>query len=293
MAYLQRQALAKSTRRTYRSGRAAFRKFCYHHSLRACPASPATVGLFATSLSRGATYQTVKTYLAAISSHHKQLGWQDPVSGNPQLQLLTRGIRRVKAHQTSRRVRQPITLVMLRDLCKAIRHLKLHTQDKAMLRSALTLAFFGCLRVSEFTHAQDRRTISALRSDVSASRQSVVYHLRYSKTDQYGRGSHIAISSREEAICPCKAMLDYLRLSKDRPTAPLYRFRNGSPLTRASFVRLLKHLTKRAGYNPSNFNSHSLRIGSATLAAEEGHSGSFIKRLGRWRSDTYQRYVRL
>ena len=112
---------------------------------------------------------------------------------------------------------------MLRDLCKAIPHLKLHAQDKAMLHSALTLAFFGCLRVSEFTHAWDLPTISALKSDVSASRHSVVYHLRHSKTDQYGQGSHIAIGSREEAVCPCKAMLDYLQRSKDHQTAPLYR----------------------------------------------------------------------
>ena len=39
------------------------------------------------------------------------------------------------------------------------------------------------------------------------------------------------------------------------------------------------------------FGTHSLRIGSATAAAEAGIPMKIIKAMGRWSSDGYHRYI--
>ena len=184
---------------------------------------------------------------------------------------------------------------MLRHLCGVLQQLKLQEHDKAMFRSALTLAFFGCLRVSEFTYSRHTQEANPQFGDISVSRTSLVYHLRRSKTDQFGIGAYIMISSsRDKVICPCRAMLAYLaQLRKPLASAPLYQWYDGSPLKRQRFVTLLKLALQQCGYDPRCYNSHSLRMGAATLAAKQGFSEDAIKRLGRWKSSAYRHYVKL
>ena len=80
MAHLTKQALAASTRKTYKIGVRSFLRFCRRLSLSPFPAEHSTVCLFATFLSRKVGYQTVKTYLAALSCWHKSNGYPDPCS---------------------------------------------------------------------------------------------------------------------------------------------------------------------------------------------------------------------
>lgn len=71
----------------------------------------------------------------------------------------------------------------------------------------------------------------------------------------------------------------------------MFQLDNGLPLKRQRFVVLLKQALLRCGYKPGFYNPHSLRIGAATLAAKQGLSEDAIKRLGRWRSSAYRRYI--
>ena len=215
MRYFQRQALARSTRKTYRSGWRAFCQFCDQHTLSPCPASKLSICLFATSLSRKVGHSTVRTYLAAISYFHRRQGVPDPTSDNHQLQLVVKGIRRTMAEQRPPtpwgRSRRPISLRMLRQLCTTIPQMNLREQDKAMFISALTLAFFGCLRVSEFTYSRRCHNSNPQLRDISVSRGSLVFYLRCSKTDQFKKGTHIVLGGSSDGVtCPCRAMLTYL-----------------------------------------------------------------------------------
>ena len=61
-----------------------------------------------------------------------------------------------------------------------------------------------------------------------------------------------------------------------------------------SYVALnIKHVLGLCGFNPDNYNGHSLRIGAATSAGKVHLEDHLIKTLGRWSSDSYCRYVRV
>ena len=49
---------------------------------------------------------------------------------------------------------------------------------------------------------------------------------------------------------------------------------------------------RELGLQASLYNTHSFQIGAATSAKEAGIPDVYVKKLGRWRSDVYQHYVR-
>ena len=74
---------------------------------------------------------------------------------------------------------------------------------------------------------------------------------------------------------------------------PLFRFLDGSPLSRSAVVERVRAALTAAGIDPTPFSGHSFRIGAATSAAANGVEDSMIQTLGRWKSDAYLRYVRI
>jgi hypothetical protein len=64
-------------------------------------------------------------------------------------------------------------------------------------------------------------------------------------------------------------------------------------VTRFHICSILKSALRLAGYNPGQYNTHSFRIGAATTAVMLGKTDDEIKQMGRWKSDTFQTYIRL
>ena len=63
-------------------------------------------------------------------------------------------------------------------------------------------------------------------------------------------------------------------------------------LTRQLFSKFLDNILDKLHLKCDQYNTHSFRIGAATSAKEAGIDDLSIKMLGRWRSDTYQQYIR-
>ena len=216
------------------------------------------------------------------------------MSGNTILKLVLRGIQRKQTQSQCRTPRLPITPQILADLLK---HLgcdsTIPSQDRLMLKAAMSLAFFGFLHISELTvpaYHTSRQFLA--RRDIQFLGHQLKVFLTHSKTDQFGQGSVITVECSEDACCPVSAMQHYLECCRTPPSRPLFHFRNGMPLTAKKFRAIVRFNLKSLGFNPSLFNTHSFRIGAATAAAKAGMSSSTIMELGRWCSDAFHSYVR-
>lgn len=116
--------------------------------------------------------------------------------------------------------------------------------------------------------------------------------IKQSKTDPFRKGISLFLGCTSSELCPVKAVLSYLECRGTSP-GPLFRFKDGHPLTRQRFVEAVRAGLKEAGLDDAKYCSHSFRIGAATTAAKVGIEDSVIKTLGRWESLAYLQYVKI
>ena len=116
--------------------------------------------------------------------------------------------------------------------------------------------------------------------------------LKQLKTNQYRKCTHIYLGRTSHQVCPVKALIFYLDRCEGRP-GPLFILPTNQLLTRVTFSEALSTIFQKLNMYPHNFNTHSFRIGAATSAKQAGISNSHLKALGRWRSNTYLKYVHM
>lgn len=293
MRYLS-LSLAPSTQNTYLSGIRSFSNFALSARLQSFPICEHTLCLYASSLAnRGISSNTIKVYLAGIQHQNILLGFPDRISGMSRLYEILRGIRRSQGSSRRRPPRSPITVRHLFSLLAFLASSKFSYHDRAALTSAVLLPFFGMLRVAEFTcPTRDRfdPLTNLAPSDVSFNAHgSLMFILvKASKTDPYRVGLTLRIASVGGQLCPVAAMRAYLGV-RAASYGPLFILDNGDFLTR----RYLSAFLKLALPGVENIDTHSFRIGGASAALTAGLSDALIKIMGRWSSDSYQRYIRV
>ena len=218
----------------------------------------------------------------------------DPTKDAPLLHYLCTAIRRSQGDRPPRRL--PITITLLRHLkanLSVLPHLGRH--DKRLYWAAFSLAFYGFLRVSEFTPPFSRHfnsRVHLLRRDVTIHPGHLELRIKRSKTDQFRQSATVIVGATESSTCPVRAMTRFLRGTTGHSSRPLFTLHDGSYLTRSKVSRMTKHLLSAAGVDTTRFSSHSFRIGAATAAAAAGLPETLIQALGRWRSSAYKTYVR-
>ena len=87
-------------------------------------------------------------------------------------------------------------------------------------------------------------------------------------------------------------MQTYLQLHS-HTEGPLFQFLDGKPVSYGYASDKLHSLLVFIGLDPSKYKPHSFRIGAATSAIQMGYSDDFVRKLGRWKSDAVQGYIRL
>ena len=216
----------------------------------------------------------------------------------PRLNYVLKGIRKSYAITHQPRERLPITFPIMTRLQTVFSKHPDNYRD-VMIWAACCLAYFGLLRVSEFTTSSpddfDPSTdllLSDVALDNRASPTLIQITLKQSKGDQFRRGTRICLGKTTHAVCPVHALVQYLARRGGTP-GPQFLLPNNKSLTRESFSAALDGALKELHMDPGHFNTHSFRIGAATSAKRAGVSDSHLKALGRWSSDAYLKYVRL
>ena len=76
------------------------------------------------------------------------------------------------------------------------------------------------------------------------------------------------------------------------PTTPLFHLADHTAATRSWLMKRVDRLLRSTGRDPRQFSSHSFRKGGAVSLQSMGVEDSLIRRLGRWKSDAFNLYVR-
>ena len=201
---------------------------------------------------------------------------------------ILRGIRRSDPRRSTPRA--PITTLHLIRIHTYLQTSVLTPRDKALYWAACTLAFFGLLRVSEYTSPRTSTYNPArnlLLNDITIRHSRICVFIKSSKTDPFREGCTVIIGSTSGILCAVKAIKHFRSLRGSR-FGPLFTFGDGSYLTRLRLVTFLREI-----FTDVNTNTHSFRIGGASALSSAGVSDAQIKILGRWNSNCFTRYLRL
>ena len=169
------------------------------------------------------------------------------------------------------------------------------------MKAAILNAFFGMLRISEYSTKTDAAHdftpgIQATRGDVEIFPnilQPEGYRLTVpkSKTDQFRAGHTLTIyATGHPTLCPARAMAALFRLDQQPPTAQLFRF-DGKSASRTTFVRIFDRLLVQCNIPTSNIKTHSLRSGGATAYLQTGTDPYIVAKMGRWASFCFTIYT--
>lgn len=292
------KGLADSTQRTYKSAQNRYLSFCRDGKVKAIPALEPVLCRFVSHLaSDGLKHKSIKAYLSAVRYLQIAEKGNDPFQPSLlRLQYVLRGIKRCEAEKGSKaKERLPITPGILKKLKESWSQ-SASDPDTQMLWAACTLAFFAFLRTGEMTVPSDKGYDPAIHlsfGDVTVDNPSAPtlmrVRIKQSKTDPFRKGVHLFVGRTSAEVCPVAAMLKYL-VARGRGKGPLFKFRDGRPLTRQRLVDALRVALARVGLDQSKYCGHSFRIRAATTAATNGIEDST---LGRWRSLAYLQYVKI
>lgn len=235
---------------------------------------------------------TIKSSISGISFWFKMNSQRDPTDCFVVRKLLCG----VSKRGTCPDSRIPITGETLHKLLGSLTAITVSTYEKFMYSAAFTLAFYGFLRLGEFTSKSKHEPGSLGPEDVcmrmSRSGPVLQVQIKYSKNNQSGKSQTVSIAAIPNcSLCPVQNMQAYMAV-RPRHAPGFFCHFNSALLTRHEFQATLRKAVSFAGLS-HNITSHSFRIGAATAAAAAGCSDDDIKAFGRWRSGAYARYIRL
>jgi len=274
-------AYAPNTLRAYRADMLEFITYCNETDQHPLPSAPATVAAFLLkTMSQGIKTATIRRKASSISAIHRLSNHQDPTK-HSEVRIAMRKVTR----QLGTRFDQayPITRPLLDRLLAVCSDELRGLRDRALL----LIAYDSMRRRSEL---------------VSLRFEDIEWHftdgasilLRRSKTDQYGSGQWIHLSTA--ATSAVQEWLSAAGLTEGfvlRGILPNGTLSEGLCESRVS--RILKTLATRAGLESpivEGISGHSMRVGGAQDLLLKGASIPQIMVKGGWRkTDTVIRYV--
>ena len=286
------RALAPSTHTQYKVGIRQYLAFCRLFYIEPLPLSEYVLENFCISLSRRVKHSTIRGYLSGVQFYSKIGGCTILIKDMVRLEYVMTAIRRAQGNVFDRPTRPPVTLNMLKQLCAFI-NITESPFDRDMLTAAVLLAFFGLLRVSEYTSPTSSThdptsNLSVDDININWKRKVALIRIKKSKTDPFREGATIRIGVLNHYLCPVHALIRYL-MHRGRAPGPFFVFRNGAFLTRPRIVDLLR----RGLPDTPHINTHSFRRGGASALANANVPDHVIQILGRWKSNAFREYIQM
>lgn len=287
--FLVSEAIRPDTRKKYYKAWEKYVEFCAGQDLLIAPITTLPFLRFiAHEYEKGSAPSSVELYLTGIRHvAHKQ--GVEVLLDEQQVRAAMLGFKKVSANPSGQ---DSISMSLLKSFGKMIlvdNTLQLDAEfDRHMVWTSLVFAFFGLMRVSEYTDV-------LIRDHVTEDLRSIRIKLIRSKNAPLSHSFVHLAENGDSMLCPLRAFKCYSSMrDKIFPSDfAFFVFVNGDTYSPHNVNLFIAKLAKVAGYGDSwRLSSHSLRIGGATEAARAGVNVKVIQEMGRWRSDCFLKYIR-
>lgn len=283
-------SLESSTRSTYQSGLNSYLAFANAHDF-PLPPTIDSISFFIVYMSHHIDPKSVANYvhglMRCLEPYYPQIR---PICHSPLVKETLAGCKKWRGKPSLRK--PPLLATHVLTLIERFKNSTIF--DDSLFLVITLLGHFGLHRLGELTssdvlaHRSHRKLIkrpTATRSSIGFS-----YILPYHKADRYFLGNTVIIPARSDNLDPTEHLAHFLRLrDASFPNRIELLIRSdGSLPTRSWYMDRLKQLFPNDG-----FGGHSLRAGGATELALCGTSESLIRRIGRWSSEAWERYIRV
>ncbi|GAA5916740.1 hypothetical protein JCM5296_003936 [Sporobolomyces johnsonii] len=287
---LWKGSIAKSTTIAYERAYRSWPTFTITYSLPFFP-SPHTLSAFVAYRAPAVVPSTLAGELSGIAYYYKAVDaerWEKARS-SPEVGRALLGNAKLNPHVVKKATPLPVD-ALVQGISDA---LALPSSYDDLLWAAMaSVTFLSCCRaqeVSEYDNPLFRDfNKHTARASVRVSASGFSATLPYHKADPLYTGSKLYFSATHAGDL-LSVVRVYLaaRDARFADSHTLWLAETGTTPTRRWFVALAK---SRCGIE---FSGHSFRAGGASFYARWGVAEEEIKRLGRWKSDTWRDYVRL
>ncbi len=289
------EAIAKNTRRGYRSDWNHFEKWCLENNHTPMPSTPETIATYLKEMlktgyiDKSGNQQSYKASafqrrIAAISQIHQAMGYENPPTHDYLVRNTMKGIRRKIG--TNQRKKAPIEIDALRQMVTIQDDSSLGIRNRALL----VIGFTGAFRRSEL--------VAINIEDIEFTRDGIKIFIPKSKTDQDGEGYNIGLPYGSNPLtCPVRSLQDWLHDSGINSGPVFRRIDRHSKiygrLTAQSVRLVVCNAAEKVGLDPKQFAGHSLRSGFITTSYLAGKTERVIMKQSRHESIKVMRsYIR-
>ena len=252
------------------------------------PLNTNTVSLFLTNLQRrGYAASTILTHSAALAYVHKLNGFPDP-SNNFVVKSLLNSIKKSGPKSLAK---LSIPLTMLHELLRNMTSVLCCQYDECLYKAIFLMQYHACARVGELVMSGKNEQNILKFNQISFHNSALVVDFLFFKHNTEVSSEAITIETIGGSYCPVTSLQEYIH-KRGRVPGFLFITSAGKPVTRVMASHTLKLLLTAAGYDGKRYDTHGLRYGRASQAAEEGWTETQIQQLGRWKSNAYKKYIR-
>ena len=283
-------AYAQGTTKNIKCQWLSFITFCISFKLQYIPANVHTT--------KFVSVQSIKNYIHGVKLLHLYVGVSSPQMNDFSINLTLKGITR-RLNHTPRQA-APITPDML---IQFRAHMDISKTLGATIWCAFLIAFYTMARKSNICPISRNAftpTKHLCRRDIVHNQSGMVVIYKWSKTNQCGQRRHLvtlAPNVTEPVLCPLQAFNNMTRVVPAFAQSPAFlvpdskRPHKLTTLTHELFVRHMRSLLSKCGYEPTSYTGHSFRRGGCTWASQLGVPVHDIKSIGDWKSNAFELYV--
>lgn len=279
----------RSTQASYTSACQSYIHFTHIHHLPIDPTAD-TLSLYVAWLCTYIKPKSVDTYLSAICSELEDL-YPDVrrVRRGALVKNTLAGAKKRFGTDTTRK--DPLAI---EDIVRVAESFTNPSHDDLLFLAMLLCAFYGVHRLGELVD-HDRPELRDSNKNIKRAsvkffenNDCISYWLPQHKADALFAGSEVVIRKFHDDYDPVPLIRRYIssRDSRFPLHFQLFLTSAGRQPTRTWFMsRFRRHFT-------GNVSGHSPRSGAATFLAMLGRARELIQRMGRWKSDAFEMYVR-